>query len=70
VTISTTTAAISYAAQARSLLGQAAHHELLPDGQHKVSLYDRAAHRLVVGVGATVAQAVAQVQRQYGGPQT
>ncbi|MGA2065810.1 MAG: hypothetical protein ABSG86_12615 [Thermoguttaceae bacterium] len=67
--ISSTSTAIRAAAEARSLLGQAAHHEMLPDGPHKVSLYDRTARRLLVGIGATVAEAVANVRQQQGGPQ-
>jgi hypothetical protein len=63
---STTAAAISAAAQARALLGQAAHHELMPDGWHRVTIYDRAALKLRVGVGATVAEAVRQVRQQGG----
>jgi hypothetical protein len=56
--------AIRAAAEARAELGQAAHHELLPDGTHKVQLYDRSARRLLVGIGATVAEAMANVKKE------
>ena len=65
-----TAEAIRSGAEARSLLGQAAHHELLLDGRHRVSIFDRSAGRLLVGIGATVAEAVAQVRQQHGGPPT
>jgi hypothetical protein len=71
-TTTTTTApdaaAISAAAEARSLLGQCAHHELLPDGTHRVQLYDRAAGKLLIGTGRTVAAAVGNLRQ--GRPRT
>jgi hypothetical protein len=57
-------------AEPRALLGQAATHTLLPDGTHTVQLYDRAAGRLLVGVGPTVTEAVANLNHERGGPQT
>jgi hypothetical protein len=69
-TTTTTVAAIRAAAEARSLLGQAATHELLPDGRHRVAIYDRTAGKLLIGVGASVAQAVENLTRERGGPQT
>jgi hypothetical protein len=62
----TTTEAIRATAEVRAALGQAAHHELMPDGWHRVTIYDRAALKLRVGVGATVAEAVRQVRQQGG----
>jgi hypothetical protein len=64
----TITEAIRAGAEARAALGQAATYALLPDGTHQVQLFDRAAGKLLVGTGATVAEAVANA-RQHGGPQ-
>ncbi|MGA2066502.1 MAG: hypothetical protein ABSG86_16115 [Thermoguttaceae bacterium] len=70
-TISTATIeAIRSAAEAREALGQAATHQQLDDGRQQVQFYDRAAGRLLVGTGATVAAAVARVRQQHGGPPT
>ncbi|MGA2621556.1 MAG: hypothetical protein ABSF26_28470 [Thermoguttaceae bacterium] len=57
-------AAIVAAAEVYRTVGQAAHHELLDDGQHRVTLYDRTAGKLLVGVGQTVAQAVAELRKE------
>jgi hypothetical protein len=57
-------AGIRVAAEVRAALGQAGHHELLPGGQHKVALFDRAAGKLRGGVGATVAAAVANAREE------
>jgi hypothetical protein len=61
-TASTTTTAISSAAIVREALGQAAQYQRLEDGRHRVQLYDRAAGRLLVGEGRTVAEAVRQIK--------
>ncbi|MGA2064827.1 MAG: hypothetical protein ABSG86_07655 [Thermoguttaceae bacterium] len=66
-TTATVVAAIRAGAEVRSRLGQAATHTLLPDGTHKVQLYDRSAGRLLVGEGRTVAQAVASLRCEQGG---
>jgi hypothetical protein len=60
-------AAIADAAQARKLLGQAAQHAMLPDGRHQVQLYDRAAGRLRIGTGATVAEAIRNMRMEASG---
>ena len=54
--------AIRNGAVVRAALGQAAHHELLLDGRHHVSVFDQARGRLREGTGATVAEAIAQIQ--------
>jgi hypothetical protein len=64
--ISTTSTVEAGAAEAHSLLGQAAQHQQLDDGRHQVQLYDHAAGKLRVGIGATVAEAVRQVRQQGG----
>jgi hypothetical protein len=56
--------AIRAGAEARALLGQCATHALLPDGTHKVQLYDRAAGKLLVGTGVTVSEAVAKIREE------
>jgi hypothetical protein len=67
-TTAATLAGIRAGAEARAALGQAAHHELTPDGRHQVSIFDRAAGRLLVGTGATLAEAIGQVRGEHGGP--
>jgi hypothetical protein len=57
-------AEISAAAQARAALGQAAQYTQLPGGSHRVAVYDRAAGRLLVGTGATVAEAIVNVRQE------
>jgi hypothetical protein len=55
---------IQDAAQARQALGQAAHHDLLPDGRHRVRLYDRHRGRLLVGIVTTVAEAISNISKE------
>ena len=59
-----TTAEIVAAAQARTLLGQAAQHQLLADARHRVQVFDRTAGRLLVGTGATVSEAIANMSKE------
>ena len=51
-------------AEARAALGQAAQYAPLPDGRHRVSIYDRSAGRLLVGTGATVSEAIANARKE------
>lgn len=55
-------------AQTRAALGQAAQHAIRDDGGHEVRVYDRTTGRLLVGIGATVAEAVANIAPEEGGP--
>jgi hypothetical protein len=66
-TSTTTIDSIRAGAEAREALGQAAQYELLPDGTHRVSFFDRAARKLRVGIGRTAGEAVGQVKQQHGG---
>ena len=49
---------IQAGATVRAALGQAAQHELTPDGQHVVRL------RGMIGVGATVAEAIENIREE------
>jgi hypothetical protein len=57
-------AAIVAAAQARAALGQAAQYERLPDGRHRVSIFDLAAGRLLIGVGVSVQEAIDDLRKE------
>ncbi|MGA2034438.1 MAG: hypothetical protein ABSG68_19505 [Thermoguttaceae bacterium] len=62
--IATRVAAIRAGAEVRAALGQAAQYAPLPDGRHRVSIYDRSAGRLLVGTGATLSEAIQNVREE------
>ncbi len=58
--------AIRDAAITRAALGQAAHHELLPDGRHQVRLFDRSAGIMREWSGDTLDDAIAAARAGKG----